>query len=144
MNKSDLFKTKVFIFRAKWFRQIIYFELYPHHGGKKNIESDIYIWHLYLTITFDIYIWHLSLTFISDISIWHLYLTFTFDIYIWHLYLALNSNVYWFTQWIAKPFVLPLQIFGDTKMKSKKWPYTIKAEEKFPQLRETGGSRRRQ
>ena len=70
-------------------------------------ESDIYIWHLYLTITFEIYIWHLSLTFISDISIWHLYLTFTsnnyiwhlyltfiFDIHIWHFYLAFISDIY--------------------------------------------------
>ena len=46
--------------------------------------------------------------------------------------------------WIAKPFVLPLQIFGNTKMKNKKWPYTIKAERKSAILSPTGGSRRRQ
>ena len=46
--------------------------------------------------------------------------------------------------WIAKPFVLPMQIFGNTKMKNKKWPYTIKAERKSAILRGTGGSRRRQ
>ena len=46
--------------------------------------------------------------------------------------------------WIAKPFVLPLQIFGNTKMKNKKWPYTIKAERKSAILSNTGGSRRRQ
>ena len=46
--------------------------------------------------------------------------------------------------WIAKPFVLPLQMFGNTKMKTKKWPYTIKAERKSAILSDTGGSRRRQ
>ena len=78
----------------------------PTLERKNKIESDNYIWHLYLTVTFDIhnwhlyltvtfgiYIWHLSLTFISDISIWHLYLTFLFDIYIWHFYLTFTSEL---------------------------------------------------
>ena len=46
--------------------------------------------------------------------------------------------------WIAKPFILPLQIFGIMKMKNNKWPYTIKAQRKSAQLRDPGGSRRRQ
>ena len=33
----------------------------------------------------------------------------------------------WIYTRIAKPLILPLQIFGNTKMKNKKWPYTIKA-----------------
>ena len=71
---------------------IIYFELYPHHGEKNIILSDIYLWHFYLTFIFDIYIWHSSLTFISDTYLWPLYLTLTFinDIYIWRLYLILQ------------------------------------------------------
>ena len=77
---------------------------------KNKIESDNYIWHLYLTVTFDIhnwhlyltvtfgiYIWHLSLTFISDISIWHLYLTFIFDVYIWPFYLTFMSGMWFHT-----------------------------------------------
>ena len=46
--------------------------------------------------------------------------------------------------WIAKPFVLPMQIFGNTKMKNKKLPYTIKAKRESAILSPTGGSRRRQ
>ena len=62
-------------------------------------ESDIHIWHLYLTFISNIYIWHLSLTFISltfisDIHIWHLYLTCISNIYIWHLSLTFISDIY--------------------------------------------------
>jgi len=45
-------------------------------------------------------------------------------------------------KWIAKPFRLPLQLFGNTKMKNKQW--IIKADWKSPPLRQPGGSRRRQ
>ena len=78
----------------------------PTLERKNNIESDKYIWHLHLTVTFDIhnwhlyltvtfgiYIWHLALTFISDISIWHLCLTFLFYIHIWHLSLTFTSDI---------------------------------------------------
>ena len=30
--------------------------------------------------------------------------------------------------WSAKPLILPLQMFGNTKMKTKKWPDSIKAK----------------
>ena len=91
---------------------------------------DNYIWHSYLTFIFDIYIWRFYLTLISDIYIWHLYLTFIFNIapYLWHLYLTIHFSRYvQFITWnmygpkfksvliyirIAKPFVLPLQIFA--------------------------------
>ena len=46
--------------------------------------------------------------------------------------------------WIVKPVVLLLQFFGNTKMKTKKWPYTINADRKSAPLRGPGGSRRRQ
>ena len=46
--------------------------------------------------------------------------------------------------WIAKPFVLPLQIFGTRDFYNKKMTFVVKPERKFPHLRDPGGSRRRQ
>ena len=82
----------------------------PPWREKNKIESDNYIWHLYLTVTFDIHIWHLYLTVTFGIYIWHLSLTFISDISIWHLYLTFKSVLIY--KRIAKPFILPLQIFA--------------------------------
>jgi len=52
-------------------------------------------------------------------------------------------NIVLLYTWITKPFILPLQHFGNTNMKTNQWPDSMTAESKSPHLRDTGGSRRR-
>ena len=157
------------IFRKKYLLRAIS----PPWREKNKIESDNYIWHLYLTVAFDIhnwhlyltvtfgiYIWHLSLTFISDISIWHLYLTFLFDIYVWHVVPYIfhdcvqNSREkciecifhYCFQKSSEKCIGSPNPLFYRCKCFSlrKTIHFFKKLERNSPHLRPTGGSWLRQ
>ena len=77
--------------------------------------SDIYIWRLYLRLQpiFDISIWHWYMTFIS--GMWfHTFSTTVFKTVVKNVLNTYFTTVFKTVvkmYWIAKPFILPLQIF---------------------------------